>query len=353
MSAPSAAAPLAGAPAPAAPLLDVRGLRVEFPTPDGPVAVVDDVSFAVAPGECLGVVGESGSGKSITSRAVLRLVPPPGRVAGGSVVFDGTDLLALSEKRMRQVRGAQISMVFQDPTAALNPLFSIGRQLTDVIRTHTDLGRGAARARAIEVLDQVGFADARRRLGAYPFELSGGLRQRVSIALALACGPRLVIADEPTTNLDVSIQAQIIDLLLELKEQVGFAVVFISHDLGVVASVADRVTIMYAGRALEVGPAAAVLADPRQPYTQRLLRSAPTLESRRADGLPSIPGSAPRLGALGAGCPFTSRCDVAVEGLCADTPLVWTDLGGGRAASCHLLGERVPAAAGGEGVAHG
>ena len=323
--------------APAAPLLEIDGLTVQFPTPAGPMSVVRDVSFAVGAGECLGIVGESGSGKSMTSRAVLRLVPPPGRIAGGAVRFDGTDLLTLSEAQMRKVRGAQISMVFQDPTASLNPLFSIGRQLTDVIRTHTDAGRAEARARAVEVLDQVGFADARRRLRAYPFELSGGLRQRVSIALALACGPKLVIADEPTTNLDVSIQAQIIDLLLRLKDEVGFAILFISHDLGVVASIADRVSIMYAGRALETGPASAVLAAPSHPYTQRLLRSAPTLESRRADGLPSIPGAAPQLGELPAGCPFTARCELAMEGVCAEIEPVWTDLGGDRAAMCHLL----------------
>ncbi len=320
-----------------APLLEIDGLTVTFPTRGMRAPVVEDLSLSVEPGECLGIVGESGSGKSMASRAVLGLVPEPGRIERGAVRLEGRDLVAMPERELRKVRGAEISMIFQDPSSSLNPLFSIGRQLGDVLRTHTSASRAQACQRSVEVLERVGIPDARRRLRAYPFELSGGLRQRVSIALALACEPKLVIADEPTTNLDVSIQAQILDLLMELKRDVGFAILFISHDLGVVAHVADRVNVLYAGRTMEIGPTPAVLAGPRHPYTERLLRSAPSLDSRRGERLPSIPGTAPRLGDVPAGCRFTARCDVAIAGRCAEQMPVWTTVGPGQKGLCHRL----------------
>ena len=318
-------------------LLQVEGLTVEFPFEAGRAPVVRDVSFDVAEGECLGIVGESGSGKTMTCLSLLRLVPSPGRIVSGSIRFLDHDLLSMSDDALRHVRGAQMSMVFQDPTAALNPLFTIGRQLTDVIVAHLDCSRAQARDRALEVLSEVGFSDPARRLGAYPFQLSGGLRQRVSIAMALVCRPRLVIADEPTTNLDVSIQAQIIDLLWKLKDEHGFAIIFISHDLGVVAHVADRVMIMYAGRLCESGPSGQVLNDPLHPYTQGLLRSAPTLEARRTHRLPSIPGNTPDLLSLPPGCPFTDRCEVAIEGVCREIEPRWGEVAPGRMAACHRV----------------
>ena len=320
------------------PLLEVEGLTVEFPAPGGPMQVVRGSSFTVSHGECLAIVGESGSGKSMTARAIIDLVPSPGRIAAGSIRFDGEDVLALSRRQQREFRGAQVSMVFQDPTATLNPLFTVGRHLVDAFRSHNRVSRGEAERHALKVLDQVGMPGAEERLHTYPFELSGGLRQRVSIALALLSDPRLVIADEPTTNLDVSVQAQIIDLLLHLKEESGFAIIVISHDLGVVANIADRVMVMYSGRAVESGDTYEVLANPRHPYTNALLSCVPTLEhSIGGDPLPSIDGMAPSPAEVGLGCPFAPRCPVVIDGLCEHEDPPWVPSGEGRSAACHLV----------------
>src|SRR5258708_3899347 len=316
-------------------LLDVSGLTVDFAFGQTRLRAVDNISYTLRAGECLGIVGESGSGKSVSALALLNLVPPPGRITAGRVRFDGQELLALPLDQLRRVRGAKIAMVFQDPNASLNPLFTIGRQLSDVIRTHWRCSATEAKARALEVLSEVGFSDPTRRFGAYPFELSGGLRQRVSIAMALSCRPKLVIADEPTTNLDVSIQAQIIDLLWELKEKFGFAIIFISHDLGVVASIAERVMIMYGGQQLELGPVADVLNDPLNPYTKALLASAPTLQTPRSDRLPSIPGAPPHLGTMPKGCPFSPRCPDVID-TCRELRPAWLEISPQRWSPSHV-----------------
>jgi len=330
-------------------LLTVSGLTVDFAFAHTRLRAVDSLSYTLAAGECLGIVGESGSGKSVSTLALLNLLPSPGRITSGKITFDGQDLLSLTGDDLRQVRGAKIAMVFQDPNASLNPLFTIGRQLTDVIRAHWRCTRKEARDRALEVLSEVGFSDPTRRFGAYPFELSVGLRQRVSIAMALSCRPQLVIADEPTTNLDVSIQAQIIDLLWELKEKFGFAIIFISHDLGVVASIAERVMIMYGGQQLELGPVADVLNEPLNPYTKALLASAPTLDARRSSRLPSIAGAPPHLSQLPPGCPFSPRCLVAVD-ICHKVRPEWLEVVPGRWSACHVVaaehGRPIPALGG-------
>jgi oligopeptide/dipeptide ABC transporter ATP-binding protein len=317
-------------------LLQVSDLTVDFEFARTRLRAVDHLSYTLAAGECLGIVGESGSGKSISALALLNLIPTPGRITGGRIWFDGHDLLALGHEQLRSVRGAKVAMVFQDPNASLNPLFTIGRQLSDVVRTHWRCSAKEAKARALEVLSEVGFSDPARRFGAYPFELSGGLRQRVSIAMALSCRPRLVIADEPTTNLDVSIQAQIIDLLSDLKEKFGFAIIFISHDLGVVASIADRVMIMYGGQQLELGPVEEVLNRPLNPYTTALLASAPTLDTRRSERLPSIPGAPPHLSELPQGCPFSPRCPVALS-KCQVVRPRWIEVASERWSACHVV----------------
>lgn len=317
------------------PLLKVEDLRVEFPRGGRAAAAVDGVSFAVAPGECLALVGESGSGKSITCQALMRLVPEPGRIAAGSVTFDGEELTTAPESRLRAVRGGEIAMVFQDPSSTLNPVFTVGHQLVDVIRTHWRCSKARARERAEEVLAQVGFPDPRARMKAYPGELSGGLKQRISIALALACEPRLVICDEATTNLDVSIQAQIVELLRRLKGELGFSIVFVTHDIGLTPHIADRILVLYAGHAVEEGPVREVLDSPGHPYTVGLLHAAPSLSSERGVALPTIPGSVPPLGQLPPGAPFASRCPVLVAGRCDATEPGWTNAGPGHRVACH------------------
>lgn len=290
------------------PVLEVRQLSTSFATPSGELRAVDNVSFHLAPGECLGIIGESGSGKSVTCRSIMRLIHPPGRITGGEIVFEGRDLLKLTTREMEALRGGAISMIFQDPLTSLNPVFTISNQLVDVIRRHTGYSRRQAETRALEVLNQVGVPAPTERLRQYPFQLSGGLRQRVMIALALACHPRLVIADEPTTALDVSIQAQILDLLQELKAQLAFALIFVSHDLGVIAQLSDTVAIMYAGKLVEVAPTTQIFSHPLHPYTAALLRSAPSLSSHRSEPLLPIEGNPPDLAALPPGCPFAPRC---------------------------------------------
>lgn len=320
---------------PAGPLLRVEDLRVEFPRGGRAAAAVDGVSFELAAGECLAIVGESGSGKSITCQALMRLVPEPGRIAAGRVVFDGVDLLERPEAELRKVRGGEIAMVFQDPSSTLNPVFTVGHQLVDVIRTHWRCSRARARARAEEVLAQVGFPDPAARMKAYPGELSGGLKQRISIALALACEPKLVICDEATTNLDVSIQAQIVELLRRLKDELGFSIVFITHDIGLTPHIADRILVLYAGHAVEEGPVRQVLDRPGHPYTVGLLHAAPSLASERGVALPTIPGSVPPLGQLPPGAPFVSRCPVAIAGECDAAEPGWSAAGPGHRVACH------------------
>ncbi len=302
---------------PAAALLRVQGLRVAFPIGGAMAEAVRGVDFAVAPGEVLGLVGESGSGKSMSAMAVMRLVAKPGRVTAGVAELGGTDLLTLTEAEMRPRRGRDISMVFQDPSTSLNPAFTIGQQLVHVIRTHRpELGRRALHDRAAEVLALVGIPSPRGRLGHYPHEFSGGMRQRVLIAMAVACEPKLLIADEPTTALDVTVQARIVDLLADLRERLGLSILFISHNLDLVAEICDRVAVMYAGRVVETGPVRDVFTAPLHPYTAMLQRCVPRL-GPGAEPLQSIAGAPPRLDRMPTGCPFHPRCP-AKRDICSD-----------------------------------
>jgi peptide/nickel transport system ATP-binding protein len=289
------------------PLLEVEHLRIEVPTRRGILVALDDISFAIAPGEVLGVVGESGAGKSLTGAAIIGLLEPPLRIAGGQVRFAGRRIDNLPYEAMRRVRGKEIGAVFQDPLTSLNPLYTVGQQLTETIRTHLDLGPAAARQRALALLREVGIAGAEQRIDHYPHQFSGGMRQRVVIALALAGNPRLVIADEPTTALDVSIQAQIIALLKRLCRDHGTAIMLVTHDMGVIAETADRVAVMYAGRIVEIGPTRSIIAAPRHPYTVGLMQSIPRIGEPR-QRLRQIDGGMPRLDEIPAGCPFNPRC---------------------------------------------
>ena len=296
------------------PFLDIRDLTVSFDTDEGPVRATRGVSYSVEEGEVLGVVGESGSGKSVHALSIMRLIPePPGRVQSGEVWFHGEDLLRISGRQMRSVRGKQISMVFQDPMSSLNPVYTVGFQIKEALRLHLGLARGASARRASELLDLVGIPDPRQRLASYPHELSGGMRQRVMIAMALAGNPKLVIADEPTTALDVTIQAQIIELIKKLREELGLTVIWITHDLGIVAGLAHRVNVMYAGYVVERGSVRSIFKTPRHPYTMGLLSSMPRMDRRTAGKLNPIPGRPPDLAQLGPGCPFLPRCPLAAE----------------------------------------
>jgi peptide/nickel transport system ATP-binding protein len=311
-------------------LLDVRHLRIEFPTRRGILTAVDDVSFEIAPGEVLGVVGESGAGKSLTGAAIIGLLEPPGHVAAGEILLDGMRIDRLSHDEMRRIRGRRIGAIFQDPLASLDPLYSIGHQLIETIRTHLPLSESAARTRAIDLLQEVGIPAAARRIGHYPHQFSGGMRQRVVIALALAAQPRLIIADEPTTALDVSIQSQIITLLKRLCADHGTAVMLITHDMGVIAETADRVAVMYAGRIVEIGPLSDVIRAPKHPYTIGLMGSIPSLVGER-ERLVQIDGSMPRLTAIPAGCPFHPRCNRVFDRCLHERPDL-IDAGASRAA---------------------
>jgi peptide/nickel transport system ATP-binding protein len=295
-----------------APVLEVENLRVAFATRRGTLVAVDDISFAIGEGEVLGVVGESGAGKSLTGQAVIGLLEPPGHIAGGEIRLDGRRIDNLPYESLRRIRGKEIGMVFQDPLTSLNPLYTIGRQLIETIRTHLDLSPAAARKRAIDLLAEVGIPSPAKRIEHYPHQLSGGLRQRVVIALALCANPRLVIADEPTTALDVSIQAQIIAVLKRLCREHGAAVMLITHDMGVIAETADRVAVMYAGRLAEIGPVRDVVQRPQHPYTRGLMGSIPKLGAR-TDRLTQIEGSMPRLNAIPGGCAFHPRCPKAFD----------------------------------------
>ena len=292
---------------PSVPLLQVKNLRIEFPTRRGILVAVDDISFDIAAGEVLGVVGESGAGKSLTGAAVIGLLEPPGRIAGGEIIFNGKRIDNLGFEDIRKIRGREIGAIFQDPLTSLNPLYTIGRQLTETIETHLALTHTQARARAIELLEEVGIPAADKRIDHYPHQFSGGMRQRVVISLALAANPKLIIADEPTTALDVSIQAQIITLLKKLGREHGTAVMLITHDMGVIAETADRVAVMYAGRIAEIGPVAEVIHHPQHPYTIGLMGAIPSVGDNH-ERLSQIDGSMPRLTAIPAGCAFNPRC---------------------------------------------
>lgn len=289
------------------PLLEVKGLKTYFYTEDGVVRAVDGVNFEVYPGEVLGIVGESGCGKSVTSLSIMRLISKPGRVDAGEILLDGENLLNLSEEDMTKVRGNRISMIFQQPQTALNPVFKVGDQLAEVLSVHQDLGKDAGWKRAIQLLKMVGVPDPERRVEAYPHELSGGMAQRVMIAMALACVPELLIADEPTTALDVTIQAQILDLMRDMRREMGTSVILITHDLGVVAEMAERVAVMYAGEVVEQTEVNALFDEPLHPYTQGLIGSIPILGEIK-DKLDVIPGSVPNLVDLPPGCRFAPRC---------------------------------------------
>jgi peptide/nickel transport system ATP-binding protein len=295
-----------------APLLEVRNLRVEFPTRRGTLLAIDDISFDIAPGEVLGVVGESGAGKSLTGAAIIGLLEPPGRIASGEIVLEGQRIDNLPHEQMRAIRGRKIGAIFQDPLTSLNPLYTVGRQLTETIQTHLGVSSQEARARAIRLLQETGIPAAEARIDQYPHQFSGGMRQRVVIALALAAEPKLIVADEPTTALDVSIQAQIIALLKRLCREHGAAVMLVTHDMGVIAETCDRVAVMYAGRIVEVGPVQDVIHAPAHPYTAGLMGSIPSMDGER-ERLLQIEGAMPRLTAIPPGCAFHPRCPQAIE----------------------------------------
>jgi peptide/nickel transport system ATP-binding protein len=327
-------------------LLEIENLQTHFRTPDGVNRAVDGVSFTVEAGETVAIVGESGCGKSVTASSVLRLIPePPGKIKG-SIRFEGVDLLKLDERAMRDIRGNQISMIFQEPMTSLNPVLTVGRQIGETLRLHQGLGREAAERRAVEMLRLVGIAEPERRAREYPHQLSGGMRQRVMIAIALACNPKLLIADEPTTALDVTIQAQILDLMSELKQRVGAAIILITHDLGVVAEIAERVLVMYAGRKVEEAPVGELFRGPRHPYTQGLLGALPKLGSSlndKATKLVEIPGAVPSLKQRIAGCVFASRCALARD-ICRHVPPALELKAPGHLAACHFASKAMVAA---------
>ena len=296
------------------PLLEVTGLKTQFFTQDGVVKAVDDVSFYVMPGETLGVVGESGSGKSMTGLSIMRLIPnPPGKIVSGEVVFNGRDILKMSDEQVRSIRGNEIAMIFQDPMTSLNPVLTINRQISESLILHMGMNRDQAKKRAIELLSMVGIPNPESRVNQYPHQFSGGMRQRVMIAMALSCNPRLLIADEPTTALDVTIQAQILDLMRGLQSETGTGVIMITHSMGVVAGMADRVQVMYAGHIVETASTEEIFANPRHPYTVGLMKSIPRLDARTKEKLQPIRGLPPDLIELPDMCPFVPRCNYARE----------------------------------------
>lgn len=317
------------------PVLDIRGLRTSFFTDDGEVPAVDNVSFHVHEGEILGIVGESGCGKSVTSLSVMGLIPkPPGKIVGGEILFNGEDLTKATEKRMREVRGNEIAMIFQEPMTSLNPVFTIGTQLVEAIRIHNKWSKKKARERAIEILKKVGLPRAEELIDEYPHQLSGGMRQRVMIAMAMVCNPKVLIADEPTTALDVTIQAQILKLMKQLNEELNTAIMMITHDLGVVAEVCDRVVVMYSGKVVEEGDVQSIFKNPQHPYTQGLLKSVPDMRVR-TERLYSIPGNVPKPGAIREGCRFAARCEHAMKRCFAETPELY-DVGENHKSRCFL-----------------
>ncbi|MEQ9328119.1 MAG: ABC transporter ATP-binding protein [Rhodospirillales bacterium] len=304
---------------PSTPLLEVRNLRIEFPTRRGTLVAVDDISLSIAPGEVLGVVGESGAGKSLTGAAIIGLLEPPGRIAAGEIRLEGRRIDNLPYEKMRRIRGKEIGAIFQDPLTSLNPLYTVREQLTETILTHDDIGRAAADRRALDLLKEVGIPAAADRIDNYPHQFSGGMRQRVVIALALCANPKLIIADEPTTALDVSIQAQIIALLKRLCREHGTAVMLVTHDMGVIAETADRVAVMYAGRIAEIGPVREVVKSPSHPYTKGLMGSIPMIGAD-VENLTQIDGSMPRLTEIPEGCAFNPRCPDRFDRCLKDRP---------------------------------
>ena len=323
----------------ATPLLSVRDLIVEFPTRRGTLRALDRVSFDIAEGEVLGMVGESGAGKSLTGAAIIGLLEPPGRIASGEIWLRGERIDNLPREKMRRIRGRRIGMVFQDPLTSLNPLYTVAEQLIETIRTHMDVSEKEARKRAVALLDRVGIPAAARRIDDYPHHFSGGMRQRVVIALALAAEPELVIADEPTTALDVSVQAQIIDVLKEICAERGASVLLITHDMGVIAETADRVAVLYAGRLAEIGPVRDVIQNAEHPYTAGLMGSIPTL-TQTAERLTQIPGAMPRLNAIPQGCAFNPRCPKVFDRCYRDQPNLIARADG-RRVSCWLYDAQV------------
>ncbi len=341
------AGPIPGAPVPGDALLSVEDLRVHFQTDAGVVKAVDGVSWYVRPGETLGIVGESGSGKSVSAMSVMGLVPqPPATFPSGRILFEGQDLLHADKKTLRSLRGQKISMIFQDPLTSLNPVFKIGHQIAEVIQVHEKMGRFPARKRAVDLLAEVGIPNPKQRAEEYPHQFSGGMRQRAMIAMALALDPVLLLADEPTTALDVTVQAQIMDLLLNLQQQRGTAIVLITHDLGLVAAHADRVLVMYAGRVAELADTETVFYRPRHAYTHGLLSSLARLDQRRSERLRPIPGQPPSLSRVPTGCPFNPRCTFATE-VCREViPALVAQDDPGHFASCHHSNEVALAANG-------
>ncbi|GES30389.1 ABC transporter ATP-binding protein [Streptomyces angustmyceticus] len=326
-----------------APLLDVRDLRVEFRTRDGVAKAVNGVSYRVAPGQTLAVLGESGSGKSVTAQAVMGILDsPPGYVTGGEIVFQGRDLLTLGREERRRIRGAKMAMIFQDALSALNPVLTVGAQLGEMFEVHEGMSRKAARGRAVELMERVGIPAARARVGDYPHQFSGGMRQRIMIAMALALGPDLIIADEPTTALDVTVQAQVMDLLAELQRELTMGLILITHDLGVVADVADTIAVMYAGRIVETAPVHQLYRAPAHPYTRGLLESIPRLD-QKGQRLFAIKGLPPNLTAIPPGCPFHPRCPLARD-VCRTDPPPLYEAGPDRASACHFWKETLDGA---------
>ncbi|ADI27939.1 ABC transporter ATP-binding protein [Geobacillus sp. G4] len=321
-------------------LLEVRGLRTSFFTDDGEIPAVDGVDFSIREGEVLGIVGESGCGKSVTSLSIMGLLPKGiGKVVGGEIWFKGENLIEASERRMKQIRGNEIAMIFQEPMTSLNPLFTIGNQLVEAIRLHTKIGKKEARARAVEMLKLVGLPRAEQMLDEYPHQLSGGMRQRVMIAMAMVCRPALLIADEPTTALDVTIQAQILALMKELNQTFGTAVMMITHDLGVVAELCDRVIVMYAGQIVEEGSVRDIFRNPKHPYTAGLIRSIPDIRGKK-ERLYSIPGQVPKPGTVRCGCRFAARCEWVVDRCRHEDPLLYETSEQGHRARCFLALEK-------------
>jgi oligopeptide/dipeptide ABC transporter ATP-binding protein len=309
-------------------ILEIKRLSTHFQSPAGAVRAVNDVNFTIERGTTLALVGESGSGKSVTSLSIMRLIPAPGVITAGEIILNGRDLLKLDAEEMRGLRGSKIAMIFQDPMTSLNPVYTVGEQIAEAVEQHSRIGRKQARTKAVEMMRQVKIPDAERRAGDYPHQLSGGMRQRVMIAMALCCRPELLIADEPTTALDVTIQAEILDLLRSLKNEFELSMLLITHDLGVVAETADRVAVMYAGRIVELAPVQRLFRSPKHPYTEGLLRSVPrlTVEGLKLRRLDTIEGNVPNLLALPAGCSFAPRCDYAIpECSAAEIPLIAVD----------------------------
>ena len=329
-------------------VLDVRDLKTVFRTRGGEVHAVNSVSFHLKPGELLGVVGESGSGKSVTMMSLIGLLPsPPAEIRGGQVLFGGKDLLKISDEALRDVRGAKIGFIFQDPMTSLNPVFTVGNQIMEPLIRHMGMKKPQARARAVELLELVGIPDAAARLDAYPHQFSGGMRQRVMIAIALACDPDVLIADEPTTALDVTIQAQILELVKELRQKLGMAIIWITHDLGVIAAIADRVMVMYGGQVVEQAPVKALFANPQHPYTRALLKTIPALHGQREARLQVIEGQPPILTAEPAACPFRARCTKAHDRCERESPrrraVDGQAVGRGHDVACHWSPEAADA----------